>query len=185
MVCWRNSSLEDPWNGKLSGLSFDFCAAPESKENTRAELGKYIDADYYGYRDEDDEVLLEYEAQIEEAGVFFRQLHFNNSILTLQFIPAHGPNRHKPSLESSTSLEPASVARAKKRKTGASSSAPADSSTPMILDPEDENDESHQLYHAFVSHVPNIPTQEEVEAFLLKRRKDALLAKYLGPAEVR
>lgn len=40
--------------------------APESTARSRSEINRDIDADYYGYRDEEDAVLLEYEKALEE-----------------------------------------------------------------------------------------------------------------------
>lgn len=45
-------------------------AAPALRK-TRAELMKDVDAEYYGYRDEDDGVLLPLEAQYEKRGTWF------------------------------------------------------------------------------------------------------------------
>lgn len=42
--------------------------APKPPRKTRAELMKEIDADYYGYRDEDDGRLLPLEREAEENG---------------------------------------------------------------------------------------------------------------------
>lgn len=42
-------------------------AAPAQRK-TRGELMKDVDAEYYGYRDEDDGVLLPLEAQYEKQG---------------------------------------------------------------------------------------------------------------------
>jgi len=42
--------------------------APKPPRKTRAELMKEIDADYYGYRDEDDGRLLPLEKEAEESG---------------------------------------------------------------------------------------------------------------------
>lgn len=42
-------------------------AAPAQRK-TRAELMKDVDAEYYGYRDEDDGVLLPLETQYEKQG---------------------------------------------------------------------------------------------------------------------
>jgi len=36
----------------------------EVRTKTRYELYQNIDADYYGYRDEEDDVLLEYETEL-------------------------------------------------------------------------------------------------------------------------
>lgn len=38
------------------------------KEKTRAELHRNVDADYYGYRDEEDGTLLEFEEEQERIG---------------------------------------------------------------------------------------------------------------------
>ncbi|KAI8974391.1 Isy1-like splicing factor [Pilobolus umbonatus] len=40
--------------------------APEPEARSRSEINRDIDADYYGYRDEEDGVLLEYEKALEE-----------------------------------------------------------------------------------------------------------------------
>lgn len=40
--------------------------APESTTRSRSEINRDIDADYYGYRDEEDAVLLEYEKALEQ-----------------------------------------------------------------------------------------------------------------------
>lgn len=40
--------------------------APESTARSRTEINRDIDADYYGYRDEDNELLLEYEKALEK-----------------------------------------------------------------------------------------------------------------------
>jgi len=45
-----------------------FMTAPKPARKTRAELMKDIDADYYGYRDEDDGRLLPLEKEAEENG---------------------------------------------------------------------------------------------------------------------
>lgn len=46
---------------------FIFVAAPPPRK-TRAELMKEIDAEYYGYRDEDDGVLVPLEQEEERSG---------------------------------------------------------------------------------------------------------------------
>lgn len=49
---------------------FFFLAAPPPRK-TRAELMKDIDAEYYGYRDEDDGVLVPLELEEEKRGNAF------------------------------------------------------------------------------------------------------------------
>ena len=43
-------------------------SAPAPPRKTRGELMKNIDADYYGYRDEDDGVLVPLEKEAEKEG---------------------------------------------------------------------------------------------------------------------
>ena len=45
-----------------------FIVAPPQQRKTRAELMKDIDADYYGYRDEDDGVIVPLEQEAEKTG---------------------------------------------------------------------------------------------------------------------
>lgn len=45
-----------------------FAQAPAPPRKTRGELMKNIDADYYGYRDEDDGVLIPLEQEAEKEG---------------------------------------------------------------------------------------------------------------------
>ena len=42
--------------------------APKSTRKTRGELAKNVDADYYGYRDEDDGVIVPLEEEEEKKG---------------------------------------------------------------------------------------------------------------------
>jgi hypothetical protein len=47
------------------------CTAPAAPRKTRAELMKDIDADYYGYRDEDDGLIVPAEMEAEKEGKHF------------------------------------------------------------------------------------------------------------------
>ena len=42
--------------------------APKAPRRTRGELAKFVDADYYGYRDEDDGVIVPLEQEEERKG---------------------------------------------------------------------------------------------------------------------
>ena len=46
-----------------------YITAPAPPRKTRGELYKDVDADYYGYRDEDDGVLVPLEQEIEKEGM--------------------------------------------------------------------------------------------------------------------
>ena len=55
---------------ELPGVKELFEAEPqEPVKKTRRELHRLVDVDYYGFRDEDDGALLEYEATFEPAFV--------------------------------------------------------------------------------------------------------------------
>lgn len=45
------------------------CVATKAPRKTRAELAKLVDADYYGYRDEEDGILLPLEQEEEWRGL--------------------------------------------------------------------------------------------------------------------
>ena len=68
-------NLNSQWSLKTFFVIF-FCfvfflfyiTAPAPPRKTRGELYKDVDADYYGYRDEDDGVLVPLEQEIEKEG---------------------------------------------------------------------------------------------------------------------
>ncbi|CAG8531024.1 998_t:CDS:2, partial [Ambispora leptoticha] len=84
--------------------------APEPPKRTRFDLYKNVDADYYGYRDEEDGTLIEYEQEQEKLEI------------------------------------------------------------PMDVDESDEK---------YVSHVA-VPSQKEVEEYLVRRRKRQILDRYVS-----
>ena len=61
---------------KLKPLSYGFnwLVAPAPPRKTRGELYKDVDADYYGYRDEDDGVLVPLEQEAENEGKLHAKL---------------------------------------------------------------------------------------------------------------
>ena len=52
----------------LCVLLIYFSVAPKAARKTRGELAKFVDADYYGYRDEDDGVIVPLEQEEERKG---------------------------------------------------------------------------------------------------------------------
>lgn len=153
-------------------------AAPEAEKRTRGDLYKHVDADYYGYRDEEDGVLLAYEKE-QEAALIRRLL-----------------GGRKLPITSSEDFGPKS--RNRKRKAAAANDDDDDDGggEPGGGDIErDENGEEGQDEHMeidgaegdgdetssgrprFVSHF-DVPSQKEVEAFLIRRRKREMLDKY-------
>ena len=61
-------------------------SAPAPPRKTRGELMKDIDADYYGYRDEDDGVLIPLEEQEEKIGIYI--LSYEVNAKNVNFCPA-------------------------------------------------------------------------------------------------
>ena len=110
---------------------------PILPRKTRAELMKDIDADYYGFRDEDDGVIVAEETKVE------RQL--------LAEI------------------------------TGSEVTKELSDSDDNIDDTSDGLDFSGPK--RFISHVPYVPTQEEVQKELVRRKKQELLDKYSAEME--
>ncbi|KAJ3294295.1 NineTeen Complex (NTC) component [Borealophlyctis nickersoniae] len=102
--------------------------AEDIQKKTRSDMYKRVDADYYGYRDEEDGALLTYETEREKC-------------LFARLVP----------LETASNKEEELVA-----------GGDAES-----LD--------------FVAHVP-VPTQQEVEAWLVRRRQQELTSMYLADA---
>lgn len=49
-------------------MNVHITTAPKPPRKTRGELAKFVDADYYGYRDEDDGVIVPLEQEEEKKG---------------------------------------------------------------------------------------------------------------------
>ena len=59
-------------------MNIHITTAPKPPRKTRGELAKLVDADYYGYRDEDDGVIVPLEQEEEKKG----QTYFQGNIVT-------------------------------------------------------------------------------------------------------
>ena len=51
--------------------------APKAARKTRGELAKMVDADYYGYRDEDDGIIVPLEQEKEKEGQSHSEKNLN------------------------------------------------------------------------------------------------------------
>ncbi|XP_017777343.1 PREDICTED: pre-mRNA-splicing factor ISY1 homolog [Nicrophorus vespilloides] len=125
---------------------------PPPPRKTRAEMMKDIDADYYGYMDDDDGILVPLETASEKKAI-------------------------QAAIEGWKS---------KKEERLASGEVEAEEEEENIykIDESDEEDDHgmEQMMidgsvQRFTAHVP-VPTQQEVEQALLRRRKQELLEKY-------
>ncbi|XP_028913149.1 pre-mRNA-splicing factor ISY1 homolog isoform X1 [Ornithorhynchus anatinus] len=119
---------------------------------TRAELMRAIDAEYYGYRDEDDGILEPLEQEQEEKVI------------------AEAVEKWKAERE----------ARGDKEE--------EEEEINIYAVPEDESDEesgrekeAEEGEQKFIAHVP-VPSQQEVEEALVRRKKMELLQKYASEA---
>ncbi|KAL7727710.1 hypothetical protein ACLKA6_008048 [Drosophila palustris] len=133
---------------------------PPPPRKTRAELMKDIDAEYYGYRDDEDGVLIPLEEKIERAALqkavqeWREKMARDGRIINDdeedddEIYPLSGPAR-----------EAAEDAKARAA----------------------ENDPLGLLAPRFTAHVP-VPTQQDVQEALLRKRKLELLQKYAGDA---
>lgn len=115
---------------------------PPPPKKTRAELMRSVDADYYGYRDEDDGVILKEEARVQRE-------------------------------------ELSKLTKSDKISTGQTIQERID----QICQFETKNTESNLDFAGpknFISHVPSIPSQQEVHEELIRRKKMELLEKYVS-----
>lgn len=138
--------------------------APDTTRKTQAELMRDIDADYYGYMDDDDGILIPLEREQEEK---------SRSAMIEAF------RRQKESqMESDVPVE--------------SSSSAVEEEDPDIYRVEgadsDEEEQGSGLTRMefdekgkprFIAHVP-VPSQKDIEEALLRRKKMELLEKYTG-----
>ncbi|KAG2230974.1 pre-mRNA-splicing factor ISY1 [Thamnidium elegans] len=110
-------------------------ATPESTARSRTEINRDIDADYYGYRDEENELLLEYEKALEKELI--------DKLFQV-------PDEEQTSVEEKghKQVDDSNVER----------KGTADISTDGGV----------------------VPSQKEVEAYLVQRRKQQLLDKYVS-----
>ena len=53
-----------------------FHIAPKPSRKTRGELARNVNADYYGYRDEDDGVIVPLEQEEEKEGMLYHVLAY-------------------------------------------------------------------------------------------------------------
>ncbi|KAM7421781.1 hypothetical protein PAMA_010030 [Pampus argenteus] len=118
---------------------------------TRAELMKDVDAEYYGYRDEDDGVLLPLETQHEKQAVL------------------EAVHRWRTDRESRLSVD--------KQDEEEEESIYTVNNEELEDDESREEQEGEEGGVSFIAHVP-VPSQREVEEALVRRKKMELLQRY-------
>eukprot|EP00128_Syssomonas_multiformis_P019050 Colp12_sorted_trinity150504_noHs@30396 len=129
---------------------------------TRGQLYKGIDADYYGYRDDDDGVLLPLEQAAEEEARAKAIAKWNAE----QLLKKHDPQGYAAEHDEEEDI----YAHAREPQ------------------PDEESDDegrkrrrpaAEEAGMQFVAHVP-VPSQQDVEKIVLERKKRELMEKYLS-----
>ncbi|KAF7279173.1 hypothetical protein GWI33_007584 [Rhynchophorus ferrugineus] len=121
---------------------------PPPPRKTRAELMKDIDADYYGYMDDDDGILIPLESRAEKIAV--------------QRAISEWKSKKEHSTDVDTEVEEVNIY--------------------AVCDSDEETEILDGSQQRFVAHVP-VPSQQDIEQALLKRRKQELMEKYGIPSE--
>ncbi|GCC19306.1 hypothetical protein chiPu_0021032 [Chiloscyllium punctatum] len=125
---------------------------PAPPRKTHAELMKAIDADYYGYRDEDDGVLLPREQELEKQVI----------MEAVQKWKADKEARLEYGGDKEEEEEEVNIYAVKDDESD---------------DEGGEQLEGEENQQNFIAHVP-VPSQKEIEEALVRRKKMELLQKY-------
>ncbi|KAK7102445.1 pre-mRNA-splicing factor ISY1 homolog [Littorina saxatilis] len=128
---------------------------PPTARKNRAELMKDIDADYYGYRDEDDGLIAPLEQEAEKAAVASKVAEWKERVAKI----ASGEITRDEDLDPDENLYPAEEIQVED-----------------IQEKEEETEKEH-----FIAHVP-VPSQKEIEEAIVQRKKTELLKRYATTA---
>lgn len=149
---------------ELPGVRELFAQEPAAPpRRTRADLMRHVDADYYGYRDDDDGVLVPLEREVEREAVEKLIKDYKKKKL-----------KEKNAIEEEATEE--------KVDTNATDSAGdvCDEDIKTWEMEENEGCEERAEVLRYMAHVPNIPSQQQVAEALLERKKRELLQQILG-----
>lgn len=136
-------------------------APPAPPRKTRAELMKDIDADYYGYRDEDDGVLVPLEQDVEKQAI---QQEIENWKAKKEAI-LRGDIDKTDDVDTTTDAKEEEDIYAVKDV--------GSDDEPEVTEPGGEE----SVIGQFIAHVP-VPSQKDIEEALVRRKKMELLQKY-------
>ena len=151
---------------ELHSNSIDDCAhtkyvsktAPQPEKKTRHDLYTRVDADYYGYRDEDDGLLLKYEEEWErENGMLLGQPSSRDDSRIADAVHKSGEGHAEPISEAPVEGDEPPAKRQKGK------------------DPDRGTTDTLDTSPDFVAHVP-VPSQKEIEAWLVQRRQQQLVS---------
>lgn len=126
---------------------------PHAPRKTRAELMKDIDADYYGYRDEDDGLIVPAELEAERSAVTKKVMEWKERLAKI----ASGEIARDEDMDPEDNLYPPEE---------------------MEIEEQAEDTSKTQIEKEhFIAHVP-VPSQKEIEAAIVQRKKMELLKQY-------
>ncbi|XP_075150857.1 pre-mRNA-splicing factor ISY1 homolog [Haematobia irritans] len=137
---------------------------PPPPRKSRAELMKDVDAEYYGYRDDDDGILIPLEERIEQIAVQTTVREWKEKMARDGHIDIDDDDGEE-------DIYPLSIPAREAVEDAKKSEVSDNEVNPMQL-----------LAPKFTAHVP-VPTQKDVEEALLRKRKQELLEKYGGGAD--
>lgn len=132
--------------------------APKAARKTRGELAKQVDADYYGYRDEDDGIIVPLE-QEEEKKVVAEAVAAWQELKEQGKLAEGGQEEEEEDIYAEARI----------------------ADLQHDSDSEEEGGAKMSVEKSFVSHVP-VPSQQEVEEMLIRRKKRELLEQYTSEA---
>nr|XP_020836871.1 pre-mRNA-splicing factor ISY1 homolog isoform X1 [Phascolarctos cinereus] len=155
---------------------------------TRAELMKAIDAEYYGYRDEDDGILEPLEQEHEKKGGNHPVLKFQKGHRLMHIIrKIIGPANQTlisvlPVAVIAEAVEKWKTEREARLARGDKEEEEEEINIYAVNDEESDEEsakekEGEEGQQKFIAHVP-VPSQQEIEEALVRRKKMELLQKY-------
>lgn len=146
---------------------------PPAPRKTRAELMKDIDADYYGYRDEDDGIIVPQEMEVERKAVSSKVRDWKekqNKVHSGEMTAEEARGEEEMELFSAAQLAD-------------EEDLESESGEKPIEDNQAEDNTMFEFENQrFIAHVP-IPSQKEIEAALLMRKKMELLRRYVSDSQ--
>jgi pre-mRNA-splicing factor ISY1 len=132
---------------------------PESLRKTRYEMYKHVDADYYGYRDDEDGLLIQLELEQEKK-------------IMEEYLKENPVKRKRADDDKETEDK---IAKMYKMETDRSIEEDEEDAKALFQ----KNEEKRRQENIFKSHVP-VPSQDEIQKFILERKKQILLQKYVS-----
>jgi len=133
---------------------------PDIPKRARFDLYKCIDADYYGFRDDDDGLLEKIEKKQEKLS----RIQAEKEYKTL-----HGK---KPITQ-----------KRKRDESGENKEGDEEKEEEEEAKEEEKIEESNEVVDVYRSHVP-LPSQQEIEKLILEKRREELLAKLEEEEEI-